>query len=271
MIAAMTENERKKTLNRDNASVRPEFAIMERVKEHSFYPKRQETVNPFAQRPAARTSRLMAMMSSLSPTFRLRPGRRNGIEKPQVRFCATQLQRMRSRVQELICATQRMAYTRRSNGQAFKSARETHAPPNQLRAPGLGGGVGRCLGVKCGLAVGVGLGVGVALPETVAVAVAVGVAVAVLVAVAVGVDVEVAVAVGDGVTVSIGVAVAVATAVAVGVGLIVAVAVAVAVAVGVAVAVAVELGVAVAVGVCVAVAVAVGVGVGVPPVGMRKA
>jgi hypothetical protein len=38
---------------------------MERVKEHSFYPKPQETVNPFAQRPAAHASRVMAMTSSL--------------------------------------------------------------------------------------------------------------------------------------------------------------------------------------------------------------
>jgi len=31
------------------------------------------------------------------------------------------LQRMRSRVNDMISATQRMAYTRRSNGQAFKA------------------------------------------------------------------------------------------------------------------------------------------------------
>ena len=78
---------------------------------------------------------------------------------------------MRSRVDEVISATQTMAYTRRSNGQAFKPARsprrirpvadETHALPDQLRAPGLGGGVGRGLGVKWGLGAGVGLGVGV--------------------------------------------------------------------------------------------------------------
>jgi hypothetical protein len=103
---------------------------------------------------------------------------------------------------------------------------------------GLGGGVGRPLGVGWDLGVGVGRGVGV----DVDVAVAVGVGLGGIVAVAVGVGVGVAVAVGVGVNV----------AVAVGVGVKVAVAVAVAVDVGVAVAVAVGLGL------------AVGVGLGVP-------
>ena len=65
----------------------------------------------------------------------------------------------------------------------------------QLRAYGLGGGVGRALGVGTNLGVGVGLGVELA----VAVAVAVGVAVADAVAVAVAVGVAEAVAVGVGV------------------------------------------------------------------------
>jgi len=47
-------------------------------------------------------------------------------------------------------------------GAAPKPARETHALPNhRLRAPGLGGGLGRGLGVVWGLGVGVGLGGGV--------------------------------------------------------------------------------------------------------------
>jgi hypothetical protein len=246
-LAEMAKSKQKTTRNRDDAA-RLEFAIMEPVKEDSFYPKPQEIVNLLA----ANASRVIAMTCRYCGLF-FASRKQNGIENPQVRFCATQLQRMRS------------------NGQAFKPACETHALPNQLRATGLGGGLGRGLGVAWALGAGVGLGVGVGLPEAVAVAVAVGVAVAV----AVGVDVGVKVAVGVGVALPIGVAVAVAVAVAVGVGLIVAVAVAVAVAVGVevtvavAVAVAVEIGVAVAVGVCVAVG--VGVGVGVPPAGTRKA
>jgi hypothetical protein len=39
MPVAMSKNELKKTRNRDDASARLEFAIMERVKEHSFLPK----------------------------------------------------------------------------------------------------------------------------------------------------------------------------------------------------------------------------------------
>ena len=64
------------------------------------------------------------------------------------------------------------------------------------RAPGLGGGVGRGLGVARNLGVGVGLGDGVGFA----------------VAVAVGVDV------GDGVTVPVGAAVGVTVGVGVGVG-----------------------------------------------------
>src|SRR5262245_29866955 len=206
MPAAMTENERKKIRNRDDASERPEFAIMERVKEHSFYPKPQETVNPFAQPRAAHTSRVMAMTSSLPPTLSWVPENRTGWKplSPFLRDAAAADAKQRPGLDA--CAT------------------------NQLRAAGLGGGVGRCLGVKCGLAVGVGLGVGVALPDAVAVTVAVGVAVAVADAVEVGVTV----AVGVGVALPIGVAVAVG----VDVGVEIAVAVAVAVAVGVGVGVA---------------------------------
>src|SRR6478752_9391011 len=47
MPAAMTKNEPKKTRNRDDASVRFEFAIMERAKSIPFYPKAQKTVKPF--------------------------------------------------------------------------------------------------------------------------------------------------------------------------------------------------------------------------------
>src|SRR3954468_3057951 len=82
--------------------------------------------------------------------------------------------------------------------------------------PGLGGGVGRGLGVVWGLAVGLGLGVGVALPEGEAVAVGVGVTIGVAVAVAVAVAVGVALTVA--VAVAVGVAVEVAVAVGVGVG-----------------------------------------------------
>jgi hypothetical protein len=63
---------------------------------------------------------------------------------------------------------------------------------------GRGGGVGRPLGVPCGLGVGVGLGVVVGVGVGVNVAVAVAVAVGVGVAVEVGVAVAVAVAVGVG-------------------------------------------------------------------------
>ncbi|TMJ80107.1 MAG: hypothetical protein E6G79_19440 [Alphaproteobacteria bacterium] len=84
-----------------------------------------------------------------------------------------------------------------------------------LDAIGRGGGVGRCLGVIPGLAVGVGLAVavgvavGVALGVLVDAAVAVGVNVGVTVAVAVGVAVNVAVAVGVGLCSTVGVGVAV--------------------------------------------------------------
>ena len=119
-------------------------------------------------------------------------------------------------------------------------ARETHALPNhRLEMLGLGGGLGRGLGVVWGLGVGIGLGVAVGLPEAVAVGVDVGVPVAVAVGVDVGVEVAVAVAVAVAVGVTIGVAVAVA--------------------------------VAVPVGVTTGVAVAVAVGVGVPPPGTRNA
>ena len=243
MLVAISTNELKKTRNREDVSARLEFAIIERVKANSFYPRPQETVNPFAQRRAAHAARVMAMTSSLPPTFywvpenRMRRKALNVSARPSCNGCEA---------------------TARLSNQHARRIRY----PDQLRAPGLGGGVGRGLGVKCGLAVGVGLGVGVGLPETVAVAVAVGVAGAV----GDGVDVGVIV----GVALPKGVAVTVAVAVAVGVGLIVAVAVAVAVAVGVAVtvAVAVEVAVAVAVGVDVGDAVAVGVGV---PAGTRKA
>jgi hypothetical protein len=95
---------------------------------------------------------------------------------------------------------------------------------------GLGGAVGRplgvgsVLGVGVGRAVAVGVGVGVGVDVAVAVAVAVGVAVgvcvAVAVAVAVGVNVGVGVtvAVGDSNRLAVGEAVGVGVAVAVGVG-----------------------------------------------------
>ena len=45
--AAITKNELKKTRNRDDASGRFEFAIMERVKEHFFLPKTAGNCQPF--------------------------------------------------------------------------------------------------------------------------------------------------------------------------------------------------------------------------------
>ena len=115
-----------------------------------------------------------------------------------------------------------------SGGTIHESLFRRDAPSTSLRAgftstrdasyltdpgtPGLGGGVGRGLGVVWGLAVGLGLGVGVALPEGEAVAVGVGVTIGVAVAVAVAVALTVAVAV------AVGVAVEVAVAVGVGVG-----------------------------------------------------
>ena len=98
------------------------------------------------------------------------------------------------------------------NGSTNRGA--TRAIPIIRAAYGLGGGVGRGLGVVCDLGVGVGLGVDVAL----AVAVAVGVDVGEPVAVAVGVDVGVEVAVAVAVAVGVEVAVVVAVAVGVGVG-----------------------------------------------------
>lgn len=65
----MTKNELKKTRNGDDASLRLEFAIMERVKEHSFLPKTAGSCQPFAQRRAAHASRVIAMTSSPPRTF----------------------------------------------------------------------------------------------------------------------------------------------------------------------------------------------------------
>jgi hypothetical protein len=172
-LAEMAKSKQKTTRNRDDAA-RLEFAIMEPVKENSFYPKPQEIVNLLRSERVARDRDDV----SLSRTFCCVLEDRMG-SNPQV-FCATQLQRMRS------------------NGQAFNQ----HALPNQLSAPGLGGGLGRGLGVARDLGLGVGLGDGVGLA----------------VAVAVGVDVTVAVAVGVGVDVGLEVAVAVTVAVAVAEG-----------------------------------------------------
>jgi hypothetical protein len=65
MPAEMTNNELKKIRNRDDASAQLEFAVMERVKEHSFYPKPQEIVNHFTPRRSAHARRVMTMMPSL--------------------------------------------------------------------------------------------------------------------------------------------------------------------------------------------------------------
>jgi hypothetical protein len=52
--AAMNKNELKKTVNRDDASARVEFAIMERVKDHSFLPKTAGNCQAFTRSRAAR-------------------------------------------------------------------------------------------------------------------------------------------------------------------------------------------------------------------------
>ena len=81
MPDAMTKNELKKTRNRDDASARLEFTIMEGVKDHSFYPKPQEIVKPFAQRRAAYKSRDSEDVVATAH-FLLRPRKQNGMESP---------------------------------------------------------------------------------------------------------------------------------------------------------------------------------------------
>lgn len=88
-------------------------------------------------------------------------------------------------------ASRGLPLSTRNQNQMAKFTEATPAPPIIRAAYGLGGGVGRGLGVVWGLGAGVGLGDGVGLPEAVAVAVGLDVGVPVAVAVAVGVGVGV--------------------------------------------------------------------------------
>ena len=96
-------------------------------------------------------------------------------------------------------ASRGLPLSTRIQNQMAKFTEATRAPPIIRAAYGLGGGVGRGLGVVWGLGMGVGLGVGVVLTVAVAVGVDVGDPAAVAVGVDVGVEVVVAVAVGVGV------------------------------------------------------------------------